>query len=50
MANAYITCSNEEREILHKYIKERYGSENRISDGAAVRLLAEQKLEELTDE
>ena len=43
MSKTYITMTQDEKAALNEYINQRWGS-NRISQGAAVRLLAEEKL------
>lgn len=44
--DCYIKTTRTERQKLQEYIETRFGDTGRVSQGAAVRLLAEEKLEE----
>jgi hypothetical protein len=44
--DCYIKTTQTERQKLQEYIKARFGDTGRVSQGAAVRLLAEEKLTE----
>lgn len=45
-ADCYIKTTQTERQKLQEYIEKRFGDTGRVSQGAAVRLLAEEKLAE----
>lgn len=45
-AECYIKTTQTERQKLQEYIEKRFGDTGRVSQGAAVRLLAEEKLAE----
>lgn len=49
-AECYIKTTKTERQRLQQYIEARFGDTGRISQGAAVRMLAEEKLAEFDRE
>lgn len=48
-ADCYIKTTETERQTLQQYIERRFGDTGRVSQGAAVRLLAEQALTEFDE-